>query len=250
MPTVLLVTGATGIAAETAVRASGYDCLPFIVGLEEDKCRALAETIPHSAWLTADLRVEGAAELAVQRCLEHYGRLDALFNVAGISGRRYGDGPLHECSVDGWTETMDSNVRTMFLMCRAALRHWLEALQPGTILNMASVVAVSPEPKYFATHAYAASKGAVLSLTKSLAAYYGPLGIRVNAIAPGLTATPMSERAQRNGEIMQFVRKKQPIAGGVLDAGDVADAALFLLTDVSRHVTGAVLTVDGGWSVS
>lgn len=250
MSTVLVVTGATGIAAETVVRASGYDCSPFIVGLEEDKCRTLAEKIQCAGWLAADLRAEGAAELVVDRCLERYGRMDAVFNVAGISGRRYGDGPLHECSVDGWTATMESNVRTMFLMSRAAVRHWMQTGQPGTILNMSSVLATSPEPSHFATHAYAASKGAVLALTKSLAAYYAPHRIRVNAIVPGLTATPMSARAQNNEEVMRFMRGKQPLSGGILDAGDVADAALFLLTEMSRHITGAVLTVDGGWSVS
>ena len=238
------------MAAETAVAASGYGCIPFIVGLDERSCSDLAARIPGAGYLAADLRAEESADLALRLCIEKYGRVDALFNVAGISGRRYGDGPLHECSLDGWTATMDANARTMFLMCRAALRHWMETNRPGVILNMASVIATSPEPRHFAAHAYAASKGAVLSLTRSLAAYYAPHRIRVNAIAPGLVATPMSVRAQSSPEILEFIRTKQPLCEGILEPGDVAHAALFLLTDASRSITGAFLNVDGGWSVA
>jgi NAD(P)-dependent dehydrogenase (short-subunit alcohol dehydrogenase family) len=176
--------------------------------------------------------------------------VDAVFNVAGISGRRFGDGPLHECSAEGWDVTLDTNVRSMFLVCRSVLRYWLAAGRPGAILNMASVSAYSPEPVHFATHAYAASKGAILAMSRAMAAYYAPHKIRVNAIAPGLVRTPMSARAQSDSEILEFIKRKQPLSGGMLDAEDVAAAALFLLGDESRHITGQVVGVDGGWSVA
>jgi NAD(P)-dependent dehydrogenase (short-subunit alcohol dehydrogenase family) len=103
-----------------------------------------------------------------------FGRIDALFNVVGISGRRFGDGPVHECSDAGWDVTFETNVRSMFLVCREVVRRML-AQEPGAdglrgaVLNMASVLALSPEPRFFATHAYAASKGAVLALSRSMA---------------------------------------------------------------------------------
>jgi NAD(P)-dependent dehydrogenase (short-subunit alcohol dehydrogenase family) len=117
----------------------------------------------------------------------------------------------------------------------------------GTILNMASVLAFSPEPKFFATHAYAASKSAIIGLTRAMAAYYGPHKVRVNAIAPALTRTPMSARAQQNTEILEFIRAKQPLSEDLIEAEDVARAAVFLLSDESRYITGEVMTVDAGW---
>src|SRR5690606_19287991 len=98
--------------------------------------------------------------------------------------------------------------------------------------------------------AYAASKGAVIAMSQSAAAYYAPHGIRINVIAPGLVRTPMSRRAQENPAIVDYMRVKQPLAGDLLEAGDVASAALFLLGPGSRSITGQVLSVDGGWTVS
>ena len=124
-----------------------------------------------------------------------------------------------------------------------------EAGLRGTILNTSSVLTFSPEPKYFASHAYAASKGAIISLSKSMAAYYAPHKIRVNVIAPGLIRTPMSKRAQENPAILEFMKTKQPLVEDLIDAEEVAKAALFLLSNESRHITGDVMKIDAGWSV-
>ena len=103
---------------------------------------------------------------------------------------------------------------------------------------------------HFAAHAYAASKGAIIALTQSMAAYYAPHGIRVNAIAPGLVRTPMSARAQMSPEIQEFIRGKQPLKGAMLEAEEVARVAVFLLGAEAAQITGQVVTVDGGWTVS
>jgi NAD(P)-dependent dehydrogenase (short-subunit alcohol dehydrogenase family) len=230
---ILLISGASGIAAETARLARDGGAQVFTVALDD-------------ADLNADLTGSGAAARAVAACLDRHGRLDALFNCAGISGRRYGDGPVHECTEEGWDATLGANARSAFLLSRAALQPMM-AQRSGSILHMASVLAYAPEPERFATHAYAASKGALIALTKTMAAYYAPYGIRVNAIAPGLVRTPMSARAQADSAIMDFLQHKQPLARGMLDTADVARAALFLLGDDSRHITGQVLGVDAGW---
>jgi NAD(P)-dependent dehydrogenase (short-subunit alcohol dehydrogenase family) len=234
---VLLISGASGIAGETArlARARGIGVVTV----------ALAD-----ADVNGDLTRSGTAEQAVAECVARYGRVDALFNCAGISGRRYGDGPLDECTEEGWDTTMSVNVKSMFLLSRSVLQRMLAQGGGGAILNMASVVAMSPEPRHFATHAYAAAKGAIAAMSRAMAAYYAPHGIRVNAIAPGLVRTPMSVRAQENQEILEFMQHKQPLAGGILEAEDVARAALFLLGEDSKMITGQVLPVDAGWQVS
>jgi NAD(P)-dependent dehydrogenase (short-subunit alcohol dehydrogenase family) len=250
MGRVLLITGATGIAEATALAASTQGESVFIVSRTEERCRDLCKRLRDADYRVCDLREEREVEAAFDACLRKFRGVDAVFNVAGISGRRFGDGPVHQCSAEGWDVTFDTNVRGMFLMCRAALRYWLDARRPGAILNMSSVLAFSPAPQFFATHAYAASKGAIISMSRAMAAYYAPHKIRVNVIAPALVRTPMSARAQSDEELLDFIAHKQPLSAGMLDAADIAATALFLLSDQSRHMTGQVVSVDGGWAVS
>ncbi|MCS6951475.1 MAG: SDR family oxidoreductase [Bryobacterales bacterium] len=247
---VFLITGATGIGAATARLAVAEGARVLVASLPVQSPEV--ETGEALDCVPCDLTRAADAEAAVARCLDRFGRLDGVFNVAGISGRRFGDGPLHECTEEGWDAVMAANLKTMFLTSRAAIRRMLGMPGPlrGAIVNMASVLADSPEARYFATHAYAASKGAVIALTRAMAAYYAPHGIRVNAVAPGLVRTPMSRRAQEDATILEYMRAKQPLASGLLDPEDAARAALFLLSDEARYITGEVLGVDGGWKVT
>jgi NAD(P)-dependent dehydrogenase (short-subunit alcohol dehydrogenase family) len=246
----ILITGATGIAEATALAAAAQGDSVFIASRTESHCRELCARLPVSGYYACDLRGEREVEEAFNACLRRFNGVDAVFNVAGISGRKFGDGPLHECSAEGWDITLDTNVRSMFLICRSALRYWLQGARPGTILNMASVLAYSPQAQHFATHAYAASKGAILSMSRAMAAYYAPHNIRVNVIAPSLVRTPMSARAQSDTEVLQYIAHKQPLSGGLLEPTDIAATALFLLGEQSRHMTGQVVGIDGGWAVS
>jgi len=251
---VCLITGSTGIGAATARLAAREGASVFVVSRDEESCRVLGEEIG-CGYHVADLTRAGEVAEAVESCLARRNRIDALFNVAGISGRGFGDGPIHECSEEGWETTMGTNVKSVFLMCRAVIRQMLEHPagengRRGAILNMASVLAFSPEPKFFATHAYAASKSAIIGLSQAMAAYYAPSKIRVNAIAPGLARTPMSQRAQRNPGLLEFIRTKQPLSEDLIEADDVARAAVFLLSDDARNITGEVLSVDAGWRVN
>ena len=114
---------------------------------------------------------------------------------------------------------------------------------------MGSVTTTDPAPELFATHAYAAAKGALTALMTTMAATYAPEGIRVNIVAPSLTKTPMAKRAADDPAILAYARRKQPLAGEMLDPDEVAQAAMYFLSDESRAVTGQMLKVDGGWSV-
>jgi NAD(P)-dependent dehydrogenase (short-subunit alcohol dehydrogenase family) len=251
---VLVITGSTGIAAATARLAAGKGARVFLVGIDEESCRALSEETKCNYHI-ADLRSGDAVAAAIRQCSTQFNRIDALFNVVGMSGRSFGDGPIHECTEEGWDATMATNLKSTFLMCREIIRVMINQKPDengirGAILNMASVLVFSPEPKFFSTHAYAASKSAIVGLTRAMAAHYAPDKIRVNALAPGLTRTPMSRRAQQNPDILEFVRVKQPLSEDLIEAGDVAQAALFLLSGEARYITGEVLSVDAGWRVS
>lgn len=256
---VFIITGASGIAAETIKLALQQEAKVFYVSLTEKSSSDLLEEINElgfsADYLVGDLtRPEVAVEL-VEKCFEKYGRIDGLFNVAGSSGRKFGDGPAHECTEEGWEKTIKINLTTQYRMCREVLKLMLNQ-EPdenglrGNILNMSSILGISPEPEYFSTIAYASAKGAILSMTKSMASYYAKNGIRVNAIAPGLALTRMSERASSNDEIINLMEKKQPLKKGVMSAREVADVAIFLLSKESRMITGETLKVDAGWDIS
>lgn len=253
---VCLITGSTGMAASAAHAIVAEGGSVAVVSRTEAHARALAEKIGERAtWRVAELTDEAAVERAVTDAIERFGRIDALYAVAGISGRSLGDGPLHEATLDGWRTVMEANVTGLFVVTRAAVRRMLDQSPDedgarGSILAMSSALARHPSPVHFATHAYAASKGAIESLVRAVAARYAHDGIRINAIAPSLVATPMSERAQSDPAILAYLREKQPLARGPIDADAVTSVALHLLSRESRMITGQVLSVDAGWSVS
>jgi NAD(P)-dependent dehydrogenase (short-subunit alcohol dehydrogenase family) len=196
-----------------------------------------------------DLTVAEDVRAAVAGAVQALGRLDVVFNGAGISGRRLGDGPVDQCTEEGWDAVLATNLKSVFLVCREAVPH-LRAAGGGSVINLSSVLALVGGDDDFATHAYAASKGGIVSLTRAMAVTYARDRIRVNALCPGLVATPMSRRAQENPAIRRRLAELQPLAADFLQPEDVADAALFLAGDGSRHVTGLAMTVDAGWTAS
>jgi NAD(P)-dependent dehydrogenase (short-subunit alcohol dehydrogenase family) len=250
MAQTLLITGSSGIAAVAARLAASRGMQIFIVGNHENECKELCGGIPGSAYAVADVAEYAAVQKAVAACLQTFGGIDAVFNVAGISGRSLGDGPLHECTPEAWQALMNIHAAGTFYVCREVIRHWMETSRKGTIVNTGSVLARSPEREFFATHAYAASKGAIESMSLAAASYYAPYGIRINVIAPGLVRTPMSARAQTNEKILSFIAHKQPLKGDFVEAEEIARIALFLLSDESIPMTGEVIRGDAGWAVT
>ena len=120
----------------------------------------------------------------------------------------------------------------------------------GVILNMSSILGVDVDRRHFATVAYAASKGAIIAMSRSMAASYAPDGIRVNVVAPGLVRTPMSARACEDPAVLEYMQVRQPLLRDVIPVADVAATCVYLLTDASRAMTGQVIRVDAGWSVA
>lgn len=244
----LIVGGTSGIGLASAEQFLREGARVVIAGLEQadGERAALAlggDRFFHPCDATNSQQVTELFVAAVAR-LEG---LDVLFHVAGASGRRHGDGSLHDCTDEGWTWTLTTNLTSTFLTNRAAVRAFLQARQPGVILNMASALALAPSPQFFDTCAYTASKGGVIALTHQAAARYARAGIRVNALAPGLIDTPMAQRAVQDPVIHQFVRARQPLSQGPGHANDCAAAAVYLCSDEARMLTGVILPVDGGW---
>lgn len=250
---VIVVIGGTtglGLSAAQAFVASGARVM--VVGRNPATLeQALLACGPAAMGLAGDACDSATAAEAVRRAVAQFGRLDGLYHVAGGSGRKFGDGPLHELSDEGLEATLNLNFKSVVYSNRAALQQFQVQRSPGAILNMASVLAFAPAPKFFSTHAYAAAKAAIIGLTKAAAAYYAPQNIRLNVLAPALVDTPMAQRAVQNDAITRYIRSKQPLDGGRVGLpSDLDAAAVWLLSDQARFATGQVIAIDGGWSVT
>ncbi|HEY1872374.1 MAG TPA: SDR family oxidoreductase [Chitinophagaceae bacterium] len=230
---IIVIGGTTGIGLSAAREFVNEGAKVVIVGRnKENVATAKAELNESAEAIVADATSPGTAAHAIDICIEKFGGFDGLYHVAGGSGRKMGDGPLHELSLDGWNKT-------------------LELKKGGTILNMGSVLGYSPSPQYFSTHAYAAAKSAIVGFSKAIAAYYAKDNIRVNVIAPALVETPMAQRAANDENILSFIKTKQPLDGGRIGkAEDLDGLAVYFMSDHSKFTTGQVVAVDGGWSIS
>jgi NAD(P)-dependent dehydrogenase (short-subunit alcohol dehydrogenase family) len=249
---VAIVTGASsgiGRAAALQFAREGAKVAFLSRGLEAGEAAAdeARESGATAVFISTDVSVAEQVDAAVSSVVERWGRLDVMFNAAGISGRSYGDGPVVECTLDGWDTVIGANLTSMFLCSKFAVAAMLRS-GGGSLINLASVLGMVGGDEDFATHAYAASKGGIIALTRAIASYYAPQGIRANVIAPGLIRTNMSRRAQSSEAIKAKLTTLQPLTGDFGEADDVADAALYLASDESRFVTGIVLPVDGGWT--
>jgi NAD(P)-dependent dehydrogenase (short-subunit alcohol dehydrogenase family) len=185
--------------------------------------------------LSPDLTDSASVEGAFGEVVKRFGRIDILVNNAGISQSL----PLNEYSDEEMDKILDLNLKAVFVCCRAAAR-LMEASGGGVILNTSSVVSLYGQPSGCL---YPTTKFAVNGLTKSLSRELAPRGIRVNAVAPGVTRTDMV--ANLPEALIKPLVARIPI-GRVGEPDEVADAFLFLASDMASYITGAVLPVDGG----
>jgi NAD(P)-dependent dehydrogenase (short-subunit alcohol dehydrogenase family) len=249
---IVIVGGTTGLGFSAALCFVRNGARVAIVGRDPDHANAARKKLGHTARvLIGDAIDPATAARAIDLAVREFGRLDGLYHVAGGSGRAWGDGPLHEMTDEGWRKTIEWNLDSVMYSNRAALRRFLEQRSGGSILNMGSVLADSPAPPYFSTHAYASAKAAIVGLSKSVAACYATHGIRCNVIEPAVTDTPMAKRATSNKRILRVIKAKQPLDGGrVGQPADLDGAAAYIMSDASKFTTGQVLAVDGGWSLA
>jgi NAD(P)-dependent dehydrogenase (short-subunit alcohol dehydrogenase family) len=231
---VCIVTGAgSGIGRASALLFASEGATVVAADIDGD-----ADGVTH----TVDVADEQQTAALAAAVVEEHGRIDVLFNNAGIAGV----GDLGETSIELWERVLRVNVRGVFLMSRAVAPAMI-AQRSGSIINMSSAIA---ETGLARRVSYAASKGAVLAMTKSMQVDLAPHGVRVNALMPGTIMTPFVENYLRESyadpeEGRRSIRSRQ-LTGDLGTPEDVAHAALFLASDESKFVVGSGLVIDGG----
>jgi NAD(P)-dependent dehydrogenase (short-subunit alcohol dehydrogenase family) len=251
--TLVIIGGTTGLglSAARAFIAAGARGVVVTGRNATSADAAVSELGPSAIAHVGNAADARHAPAAIALAREKFSGFDGLYHVAGGSGRKFGDGPLHEITDEGIAATLALNLHSIIYSNRAAVQDFLKHETAGAILNIGSVLGWSPSPQFFATHVYAAAKSAVIGFTKSIAACYASHGIRANVLAPALIETPMARRAASDETILKFIATKQPLDGGRIGQPEDCDgAAVYFLSDAARFVTGQVLAVDGGWSVS
>ncbi|MFC5704045.1 SDR family NAD(P)-dependent oxidoreductase [Cohnella faecalis] len=244
---ICLITGSgSGIGRSTAVRFAEEGAVVIVNDLNDrDGNETVAEIRSNGGeafYYGANVTEPDKVEAMVADIIAVHGRIDVLFNNAGISGV----GKLHETELAQWERVLQVNVIGVYIVSKAVLPHMMER-RNGSIINMSSCIA---EIGLAQRAPYAASKGAVLSLTKSMQVDYAPYHIRVNALLPGTILTPFVERylkeSYEDPEAGYRSLKARQLSGDLGRPSDVAQAAVFLASDESTFVMGSPFYVDGG----
>ena len=188
-----------------------------------------------------DVTDESQVKAAFDEVMKRHGRVDVLFNNAGIALRR----PTTELPLDDWNKVVAVNMTGVFLCAREAARHMLAGGRGGRIINTASIMGVVGGGLY-PNISYQATKGAVVNMTRALAVEWARQGIRVNAIAPTWVRTPLIRPITENPEVMKRIEEITPM-GRIAEPEELVGAVLFLASRASAMVTGHVLAVDGGF---
>jgi NAD(P)-dependent dehydrogenase (short-subunit alcohol dehydrogenase family) len=233
--------GASGIGEATARLLAELGATVAIADLNRDGLADARKRTGAIVSTAGDVADAADVERMVTEAAQALGGIDLVFNSAGIGDDLV---PIHEQQPDRWQRVVDVNLRGTYLVCRAAGRLMLEQKR-GAIVNVSSIVGLDGFP---GRSAYGVAKAGVIHLTKTLACEWGPVGIRVNAIAPAYTLTPMvRDLLDRNIFDPTLIERRTPLVRLGLPE-EMARAAAFLLSDWASYITGTVLPVDGGWS--
>lgn len=244
---VALITGSASgmgkLAAEVFAREGASIVVTDIMEKEgEETARAVRDAGGSAVFVPGNVAHDADVQRVVAAAIDSYGRIDVLYNNAGIMPAA--DSGVVETAEETWDKVIDVNLKSAFLYCKHAIPHMVEQGK-GSIINVASFVAFMgctvPQD------AYTASKGGMLSLTKSLAVQYGKNGIRCNAICPGPIETPLLRYLWTSEEARNLRINRIPL-GRFGEAKDIVYMALYLASDESSWTTGAWLMVDGGIS--
>lgn len=232
---IALITGGTsGIGYAIAKKLKEQGCQVILFAQNKEKGEKAARDL-EALFVAVDVSNTAIVEEEIKKILSSHGKIDILVNNAGITR----DGLLMKMSEEDWDKVLDTNAKSCFNTCRAVSRAMLKA-KSGKIINISSVVGISGNP---GQANYAASKGAMIAMTKAMALEFASRNIQVNCIAPGFIETQMTDilTEEQKGAILARI----PL-GRMGKTEEVADAVLFLASSLSSYITGQVLTVDGG----
>ena len=247
---VAIITGAGGGMGRVAAQRFAAEGAKVVVAefgeaAGAETARLVTEAGGEASFVKVDVSSEPDARAMVDHAIEAFGRVDVLYNNAGVMPEA--DHSVIDTDVDTWDQVMAVNVRGVFLGCKHAIPRMVEQ-GSGSVINIASFVAVvgCSVPQ----DAYTASKGALLSLTRSLAVQFGPNGVRTNAICPGPVETPLLMDWLVKDEEAKRIRLARNPTGRFGKPEEIVAMAVYLASDESRWTNGASLVVDGGISVN
>jgi len=248
----VIITGAgSGIGAAAARAFARQGANLVLNDFERARAEETAAAAERVGVRTIVVAGDASSTLVARRLAEagvkRFEAIHILLNNAGVAGSSLGDGPVTSSQPGSWNAVLKVNLGSVFLCSRFVIPAIIDA-GGGAVVNVSSVLALTGSSDFFQSHAYTASKGAIVSLTRAMAACYVDAGVRVNAICPGLIATGMTQGAQSRSGLMAYIAAKQRLVKGMGSPEAVADAALFLASEEARLITGVILPVDGGWS--
>jgi NAD(P)-dependent dehydrogenase (short-subunit alcohol dehydrogenase family) len=243
------ITGSTqgvGAAIAIALANAGADVCLHGLAIDEDASRVREQCLAAGVkvdWVIQDLVTDDHSmlERLVSQVEERFPNVDLLVNNAGT----YIDLPFLEMTRERYHRTMQLNVESAFFLTQAFARRWVERGKAGRVLFTGSINGLLAEPTHVA---YDSSKGAIASMVRSMCVSLAPLGIRVNAIAPGLVRTPLTNQVLSSDPDSLAWMKLHTPSGIVPEADACGGAAVFLLSDAAEHIHGQTLLIDGGMS--
>ena len=243
---IALVTGAgSGIGKISAMQLAKIGAELVLLGRNEKKLTETSSEISKSVgkckWYSVDVTNTKEISNSVQKIRKEYGEIDVLVNSAGVNIPQKAE----DVTIDAWNTIMDTNVKGLFFCCQAVGRQSMIPRKQGVIVNISSQAGKVALPL---RAAYCSSKGAVDQLTRVLAFEWAKYGIRVNAVAPTFVETPFTKEMLIDQEFKNFVMNKIPLKR-LATPLEVANAVCFLATNQSSMITGAIIPVDGGWTI-
>jgi NAD(P)-dependent dehydrogenase (short-subunit alcohol dehydrogenase family) len=240
-----LVTGGTsGIGRETAILFAKAGAKVVVAGRREPEGEETVEMVRAAGgdglFVKTDVSKASEVETLVQRAVEKFGRLDVAFNNAGVEGVR---APIVRQSEEDWDQTIEINLKGVWLCLKYEIRQMLKQGGSGAIVNMSSITGLVGA---VGAAAYSASKHGVVGLTQTAALENAKSGIRVNAVCPGFTETPMADRVFRAPGVHKYVLSCHPI-GRLGRPVEISEAVLWMCSDRASFMTGQSLVLDGGF---